>query len=220
MNSIKIVLLASIFAFVSAKSIDFHRFDLSAIEDQTRIVNGSDARIGQFPHQVSLRDREKNEHFCGGSIISTKWILTAAHCVYSLSPSSFIAYVGSNELDNGGIVYDIKGKYLHPKSGPLQYFYDITLLKTSTEIQFNDFVRAAKLPTVDTPAQLPVIISGWGQTSMSPDSDPNKLQYLNSTTIDGAECKKRLPLSVNNYDSFVCHLTGEYSGACFGDSGK
>lgn len=44
-----------------------------------RIVGGGDAESGQFPYQISLRNR--NSHTCGGSILNEKWILTAAHCV-------------------------------------------------------------------------------------------------------------------------------------------
>lgn len=220
MNFITVLLLALIFAFVSAGVVDLHQFDVPAIDDEGRIVNGSDARTGQFPHQVSIRTRRKNEHFCGGSIISAKWILTAAHCIYRRLPRSFVAVAGTNHLDNGGIVYDIKGNHPHPKYKLGVFYYDIGLLHTSAEIQFNDFVKAIKLPTENTPAKLPVIISGWGRLSADADDLPNKLQYLNSTTIDGDECKDRLPPNNLVFDTFLCHFTGEYSGACYGDSGK
>lgn len=44
-----------------------------------RIVGGEDAKDGQYPFIVSIR--QYGSHSCGGSIINENWILTAAHCL-------------------------------------------------------------------------------------------------------------------------------------------
>jgi len=49
------------------------------VPEGSRIVGGSVAARNQFPYQVALIIN--NSGFCGGSIISNTWVLTAAHCV-------------------------------------------------------------------------------------------------------------------------------------------
>jgi secreted trypsin-like serine protease len=48
-------------------------------EEASRITGGSPAARGQFPWQVALI--KDNDFFCGGSLISNLWVLSAAHCV-------------------------------------------------------------------------------------------------------------------------------------------
>lgn len=49
----------------------------------SRIISGEKAKLGQFPWQAALNLIFANgeSHFCGGSLISPKWVMTAAHCV-------------------------------------------------------------------------------------------------------------------------------------------
>jgi len=43
-----------------------------------QIVGGSEASRGQFPWQVAIIIDDST--FCGGSLISPDWVMTAAHC--------------------------------------------------------------------------------------------------------------------------------------------
>jgi len=46
-----------------------------------RIVGGNEAVPGSYPWQVGITRAGWTSPYCGGSIISNIWILTAAHCV-------------------------------------------------------------------------------------------------------------------------------------------
>lgn len=59
--------------------VTFGALQIVRADEEGKIVGGQKADDGAFPHQVSLR--RKNRHFCGGSIINEHWILTAAHCI-------------------------------------------------------------------------------------------------------------------------------------------
>ena len=58
-----------------------------------RVVNGEEAIPHSFPWQVSIKGQD-DLHYCGGSILSQYWVLTAAHCAN-------IVFIGTY-YDGGG----------------------------------------------------------------------------------------------------------------------
>lgn len=216
MTSISVIFLALAIAFASAKTIDFTA-PITDIDIPTRIVNGSDATVGQFPHQVSLR--KANRHFCGATIITNRWLITAAHCTKGRPANGFFAVVGALELNTGGVRYDIEVNIPHPKYESGEFGWDFGLLRTAKIIEFTELIQPAQLPTTNTPAHVPVIISGWGLLGKDEISPPNHLQYLKSKTISSKTCKKRIPSLYEDLEYLLCHRN-RYGGACFGDSGE
>lgn len=59
------------------------------ISPHSRIVGGVNAKHGDWPWQVQLRTTYSFP-YCGGSLVSDQWVVTATHCVLNESPSSIV----------------------------------------------------------------------------------------------------------------------------------
>lgn len=144
--------------------------------NQTRIVKGFDASLGQFPHQVSLRTHRDRLHFCGGAVIASRWILTAAHCSTFFPPREIYVVVGSIRLDQNGTMYNIDKVKNHPEySSQTGFRNDIALLHTTKHIEFNEHVKPIALAKQNTLGNVAVIVSGWGSVAVSFDTQHFKL---------------------------------------------
>jgi hypothetical protein len=179
-----------------------------------RIVGGSQASLGQFPYQVSLRSMP-NSHFCGGFILSNRWIGSAAHCTVQRRAASTIAVVGSIHRSTGGSTHNIARFVNHPGYQSSTLANDISLLQTTNTITFNNMIAPVGISSnfvgggVNAVATgwhgIDLIIfrwflmsfwvfillnSGWGQTSRT-GSSSNTLLWVTLRTLTNADCKQR-----------------------------
>ncbi|KAK2586780.1 hypothetical protein KPH14_011807 [Odynerus spinipes] len=184
----------------------------------TKIVGGLTAKEGQFPHQVSLR--YENKHYCGGSVLNKRWILTAAHCLSQFNVSKIAVVLGTVTLDKGGDVYKVSQTIPYKEYNSQKISNDIGLVKVDRDIEFNDKVKPINLPTENfKDVGSYVTLSGWGKTSRG-GSIPNKLQQIKVKVIDNKKCVSMFSLIKTPItDTNICTLNSYGEGACNGDSG-
>lgn len=76
-----------------------------------------DAKEGQFPYQVSLRSKTTRKHYCGGAILNSRFILTAAHCISRYGTDRGLknmhAVVGAQRNDKGGVSVAVDNAMLY-----------------------------------------------------------------------------------------------------------
>lgn len=90
------------------------------------IVGGEQTTIERFPWIVSLQ--RLGSHFCGGSIISTTRILSAAHCTLNVPSTSISIRAGSTNNLAGGQFIGVSQVHNHPQYNPSTIDNDICVV--------------------------------------------------------------------------------------------
>ncbi|XP_037084958.1 phenoloxidase-activating factor 1-like [Pollicipes pollicipes] len=209
-----------------------------------RIVNGVPTRREEFPWMVALFAGRsfRNPPKCGGSLVTDRHVVTAAHCLTyfsGLSPSNTYALVGAyNWTDR----YDVhKSQLVRVFDGfPMSTFDmdkfdgDIALLELEQPVELNAFTYPICLPpanfTLEHAADGPLLVIGYGRLwALTSDETGPQPQDLFKTVrkmrlVDGPTCSedrqvkrtfhKSMPLSARQLCAY-----GDDTDSCQGDSG-
>jgi hypothetical protein len=186
-----------------------------------KIVNGQDATPCEWKWQAALRTTA-GFSFCGGSLVSPRWVFSAAHCVQS-GTSNMVIVVGDYNKDSSSdqfeATYTVARVISHPGYNSGTMDNDFALIELTEDVVMNECVGTVCLPEEDVEDQTMCYITGWGTLS-SGGSTPSILQEGLVGVVSNADCNTRYNGEI--LDSMLCaqgSATGGIVDACQGDSG-
>ncbi|XP_040577217.1 tryptase beta-2 [Lepeophtheirus salmonis] len=200
-----------------------------------RIINGVGVEEGDIPWQVAIKLKPSSgpSFWCGGTIISESFVITAAHCLkdriisginIKLDISKCYVYAGGNLGQETGVQYNFSMYIMHPSFKKIdgKNIHDIGLVQIKGSFDFSSVIQPACLPFYQTEpvmTESSVVVSGWGRTDPKVDLAASRLMRadLYVKNISSSICKRGKE-GVVDPDSLLCIWNPPSSG-CFGDSG-
>lgn len=183
---------------------------------QARIYQGYTSVSNSWPWIVALYINN-GAGFCGGFLVTYRHVITAAHCVYGVTPSTIVAIAGIQQLStlSGGQARRVTSVTIAPGYDSSTTLNDLAILTlasaftTTTTVGLCCIPSDASLPNVGDRG----VIAGWGEikgsTALSNDLQQGVIQVQSSSSCS---------VAITNNNRFCAGYDG--TNACYGDSGS
>jgi len=201
-----------------------------------RIVGGEATDENEYPWQVGLSRPGERRIWCGGSLVSSQWVITAAHCIVeqsSLKPDLHFGAHYNNfpkapcplcplptvpEKDQNRQTRKSIVVTLHPDYTFDTLNFDIAVIKMDKEIEFSAAISPVCLPpaTMDYTGKT-VTVTGWGRL-WEYGAFPTELQEVDLIVTSQQECKEAYGKIYTITENMIC-AKAPGKDSCQGDSG-
>ncbi|CAG7823718.1 unnamed protein product [Allacma fusca] len=194
-----------------------------------------DTDYGEYPWQVAIlkKDGYDNVYVCGGSLIDSRHILTAAHCIKGHKPSDLRVRLGEWDVNHETEFYphverDVSGIAIHPEFYAGNLFNDLAIVKLEGYVDFrqNPHISPVCLPHKNFEfSNQRCFVTGWGKDAFGEIGKyQNVLKEVDVKVLPNFECEQKLKRTRLGPDfvlhpGFVCAGGEEGKDACKGDGG-
>ncbi|XP_064542056.1 granzyme D-like [Drosophila montana] len=133
---------------------------------QPLIRNGTELSPHAYPFMALIQHRNQSVYIshCGGTLLNSMFVLTAAHCVDKILFPDMETYVllGAHDINNSGTRFNVT-EFIHPNYTTVDPYADLALLKLHKEADITTkFIKPACLSTSSSSHTGEYNISGWG----------------------------------------------------------
>ena len=193
---------------------------------QARIVNGSQPSAGSHPWAVQIMLRKSRAKIlCAGSLLTDKFLITAAHCFNRVRPADIVLVLGNSRTDGSSSQYQqlrrIDSVFIREDFDEITYNNDIAVVKMERSVEFNNLIRPICLPAINEDyAGSSASVVGWGRLAHN-GALPDTIQEAEVRILSQDTCRHsthHLPEEITN--NMLCAGDEEAgTDACQGDSG-
>ena len=189
------------------------------LRDDHKVVGGNKAHPQDWGWQVALN--ASGRMICGGSLINSRWVLTAAHCVYGYTnPTRYSVDLGVHDrqnLESWATTRQVEKVIYHESYSSSQIKNDVALLKLSSPVTYSKEIVPVCVAKGDVDySHAPTFATGFGSL-YSGGGVHRYLMEVEMSILSQARCSQKYPSHQSAIE--LCAGDNEGKDTCQGDSG-